>query len=74
MYLFRIGKVDDPRCTHCNTGEEDSVFHTLTRCEAWEADITALRETIGQDLSLVVVIAAMCRSAKEWAEVSHFAE
>lgn len=74
VYVFRIGKVDDPRYTHCNMGEEDSAEHTLTRCEAWEADRIALRETIGQDLSLVVVIAAMCRSAEEWAGVSRFAE
>lgn len=74
VYLFRIGKVDDPRCAHCNTGEEDSALHTLARCEAWEADRIALREAIGQDLSLVAVIAAMCRSAKEWTEVARFAE
>lgn len=34
VYLFRIGKVDDSRCAHCNMGEEDSALHTLARCEA----------------------------------------
>lgn len=66
--------MNDTRCPHCDLGEEDTAEHTLVRCEAWEADRVALREVIGQDISLVTAIAAMCRTAKEWEGMSRFAE
>lgn len=51
-YLHRIGKMKSRRCAHCAT-DIDNAQHT---CSTWEAERRELTSSIGDDLSLNVVI------------------
>lgn len=42
-YLYRIGKMDSPRCEYCDdVNAEDSAEHTLQDCAAWTREREAL--------------------------------
>lgn len=62
-YLRKIGKEATAQCHHC-AGREirmviDTADHTLTRCPAWQDERDQLKEKIGNDVSLPVIIGKM---------------
>ncbi|XP_071573300.1 uncharacterized protein [Temnothorax nylanderi] len=57
-YLCRIGKERTTRCHHCPE-EADTAQHTLEHCPAWEGRRRVLRASVGKDLSLPAIIAAV---------------
>lgn len=59
-YLYRIDKVDSPKCEHCDSSVEDSADHTLQQCRGWAEEREALASAIGNDLSLGSVMRAIC--------------
>lgn len=72
-YLFRIGKVHTPYCEHCgDENEEDDAQHTLERCPVWEAERTALRAVIGDDLSPPALERQMLTHKDRWRAVKTF--
>ncbi|XP_046742523.1 uncharacterized protein LOC124409151 [Diprion similis] len=72
-FLNRIGRAEEPTCWHCEEAV-DTASHTLEDCTAWEGERNALRETIGDDLTLDGVIRGMVSSEDGWAAVTRFAE
>ncbi|XP_024867537.1 uncharacterized protein LOC112451863 [Temnothorax curvispinosus] len=62
-YLHRIGKERTTRCHHCPEGA-DTAQHTLEDCPAWDEERRALRAEIGEDLSLLAVIATTVQAGK----------
>ncbi|XP_071637539.1 uncharacterized protein [Temnothorax longispinosus] len=57
-YLRRIGKEHTTRCLHCPE-EADTAQHTLEHCPAWEERRRVLRASVGEDLSLSAIVAAV---------------
>lgn len=72
--MHRIGKAENPDCCHCEKGLADSVEHTVTVCDAWTAERVALREVIGEDLSMGAIVKAMSDSEEAWKAIVHFSE
>lgn len=72
-FLYRIGKVESPICSQCDT-EEDSSEHTLQTCPAWDLERDELKQTIGLDLHLPIVTYEILQSKEAWAALSRFAE
>lgn len=72
-YLNRIGREQTPQCHHCGFGL-DSAQHTLESCPSWHSERQALVQTIGSDLSLPAVIAAMLDRRDAWNAVVTFCE
>ena len=59
-YLCRIaGREPDARCHHCDDCLDETAQHTLEVCLAWASQRRALRDVIGDDLSLPAVVKAM---------------
>lgn len=71
-YLCRIKKERTTQCHHCS-GDQDSAQHTLEECPSW-AERRALVQSIGRDLSLPAVIAAILRKEENWKAFSSFCE
>ncbi|XP_045506879.1 uncharacterized protein LOC123703050 [Colias croceus] len=72
-YLCRIGKQPNAACHHCDC-EEDTAQHTLESCPAWTAESDALRAMVGSDLSLPIVVGAMCEREDVWMAVLSFCD
>lgn len=72
-YLHRIGKVPTPSCEHCNDGI-DTALHTLRDCVAWSDQRATLQDTLGMDLSLSGVVAAILDSEIKWKTFALFCE
>lgn len=73
-FLHRIGREPDARCHHCVHCREDTAWHTLAECAAWEEPRRALISEVGNDLSLPAVFRSMVGSAASWDAVISFCE
>lgn len=72
-FLFRIKRIDTPICFHCGTGI-DSAEHTLEECPAWITERIALRDNIGQQISLKHIVKEIVKSPESWTAFRSFAE
>jgi len=77
-YLYRIGSVSSSGCSHCgppksSSDEEDSTYHTLVRCRAFESDREALVKRI-DDLNPSDLVPHMLESSAMWDAIVRFAE
>lgn len=77
-YLFRMGKVEAPSCSHCSRGRNDGPQHTLFECEAWRQDrrelVQSLQEIgVKKKLASDTLVPIMLCSAAAWNRVSAFA-
>ncbi|KAL6416571.1 hypothetical protein ACFW04_013341 [Cataglyphis niger] len=76
-YLYRIGKVPEPYCEHCNVqNEEDSPEHTLEDCKAWEENRNKLCEKLEVNLNMLTLeklIQQVLRSKGKWEALAEFA-
>ncbi|KAL6418575.1 hypothetical protein ACFW04_011993 [Cataglyphis niger] len=76
-YLYRIGKVPEPYCEHCNVqNEEDSPEHTLEDCKAWEENRNKLCEKLEVNLDMLTLeklIQQVLRSKGKWEALAEFA-
>ncbi|KAJ0169244.1 hypothetical protein K1T71_015274 [Dendrolimus kikuchii] len=73
-YLCCLGREPTSGCHHCDTGDEDTVLHTLQECPAWTEQRRELVAFTGMDLSLPAVVRTMVRSRTGWDAVSSFCE
>ena len=77
-YLFRMGKVAAPSCSHCTRGRNDGPQHTLFECEAWRQDrcelVRSLEEIgVKKKLAPETLVPIMLSSSTAWNRVSAFA-
>lgn len=73
-YLHQIARRETtPECHECGAAE-DSAQHTLEVCVAWRSQRRTLRATIGRNLTLLCVIAAMLSSRRSWEAMVTFSE
>ena len=77
-YLNRTGRAPSPGCSHCgppgsNGDEEDSAYHTLVRCKAFDGEREALVQRIG-DFAPSDLVSRMLESPAAWDAVVRFAE
>jgi len=72
-YLNRMGKLNVDTCFHCGEGPE-TAQHTLQHCKAWSEQRAALRETIGDDLTIRAVVDRITESKEAWNALHSFAE
>ncbi|PZC83652.1 hypothetical protein B5X24_HaOG207179 [Helicoverpa armigera] len=72
-YLHRIGREENPKCHHCEA-TVDTAEHTLQVCSSWAVPRRALMAVVGNDLSLLSVIAAILGSEEAWEVVASFCE
>ena len=72
-YLFKIGKVAQPHCGHCDWPLNDAQ-HTFFHCKKW----SPIRETLESDLGVIFttdkIVGLMLRDRKCWARVAVFVE
>ncbi|XP_037298298.1 uncharacterized protein LOC119190437 [Manduca sexta] len=69
----RIRRQPAPGYHHCEC-EEDSALHTLAVCRAWDSLRQNLLTTVGGNLSLTTVVAAMVENEDGWNSVATFCE
>jgi len=60
-------------CHQCEE-ERDTAQHTLAECSAWSDERRVLTNTVGEDLSLPVLVAKMTSSEEDWKAVASFCE
>ncbi|XP_024872446.1 uncharacterized protein LOC112455007 [Temnothorax curvispinosus] len=70
-YLCRIDKERTTQCHHCAQAV-DSAQHTLEHCPAWAEERRVLRASVGEDLSLPAIVAAMVEREQNWRAVASF--
>jgi len=59
-FLCRIGRDRTTECHHCGA-PNDTAWHTLAECQAWERERRALVAAMGRDLSPPALIDALMR-------------
>lgn len=74
QYLCRIGKAASATCVLCDTGEDDSVTHTLERCPRFEDDRSALEEDLQQPLRVEDLVDRMLEGEEEWTAIASYIE
>ncbi|XP_072759887.1 uncharacterized protein [Anoplolepis gracilipes] len=72
-FLYKIRKLDNPRCISCGGVTSDTADHTWRICFRWEINRRELVEIIGLGLSLRGIVHAMLRGERDWNAVSSFA-
>lgn len=72
-YLHRIGKEDTRNCHHCED-PDDTAQHTLENCPAWMEEREELKNAVGPDLSLPVIMRAILNNEQSWWVFSSFCE
>lgn len=72
-YLFRIGRERTTDCHHCGHGR-DTAQYTLEECPAWNTLRRALKNVVGEDLSLPDLVSQMVGSEEAWSAFSSFCE
>ncbi|XP_072766504.1 uncharacterized protein [Anoplolepis gracilipes] len=72
-YLHRIRREESGRCHHCNS-PEDTARHTLEECSAWANERRTLRDVIGNDVSLPVLLNVMLEGDVKWQAAVSFCE
>lgn len=72
-YLNKIGREQTTQCYHCGASE-DTAQHTLEQCSAWCSERRVLIASIGQDLTLPSVVAAMLADKTAWKATVKFCE
>lgn len=73
-YLRKIGKEVTAQCHHCpeEDREMDTADHTLMRCSAWEKERGSLKERIGDEISLPIIIGKIIREEEAWKAFATF--
>ena len=72
-YLYRIQREETPVCRYCEL-DIDTAEHTLEACDYWSLEQSELTAVVGQNLSLPVLVGAMCASREAWDAFAMFAE
>jgi len=77
-YLYRNGRTSSPGCSNCappesSSGEEDSTYHILVHCEAFECNREMLVQRIG-DLHPPDLVSRVLESPAIWNVVVRFTE
>jgi len=72
QFLFRIGKQGSPTCAHCGSAV-DSALHTLAECSSWADDREILKQKMGQELNVRVVLAESTNALEKWRAFQKFA-
>ncbi|XP_026322238.1 uncharacterized protein LOC113231912, partial [Hyposmocoma kahamanoa] len=71
-YLHKVARREpSPSCHECGAAD-DTAQHTLEVCSRWDEQRCTLTGTVGQDLSLPSVVAAMLDSEESWEAVAYF--
>ncbi|XP_071576835.1 uncharacterized protein [Temnothorax nylanderi] len=70
-YLWRIEKEQTTQCHHC-VEELDSAQHTLAHCPAWAEERRVLRASIGGNLFLPAIVAAIVGGEDKWRAMMTF--
>lgn len=73
-YLHRIGKISDPRCTLCASGESDDAEHTLLKCEHFRESRCIAERELGSQLSVTNLVPLMLENEANWNTVQKFVE
>lgn len=72
-YLYRIGKVESERCSHCRL-DVDTLKHTWEECGSWREERELLRLKLEMDsVTMRSAVAVMVKSPEEWNAVVRFA-
>ncbi|XP_020298866.1 uncharacterized protein LOC109863094 [Pseudomyrmex gracilis] len=72
-YLYRIGKAESERCSHCRV-EIDTVKHTWEECISWSREREILRlKLVLESVTMKSAVAAMITGPDEWKAVAQFA-
>jgi hypothetical protein len=77
-YLFKMGKVASPVCSHCTQGRNDDAQHTLFKCDAWRRERSELERSlreigVDEELTSSSLVPIMLKSEEAWNQVSAFA-
>ena len=78
QYLFKMGIIPDPQCSHCSHRRNDGPQHTLFECVAWRRERDKLVRSLEQigihkPLSPGNLVPIMLESGEAWNLVSGFA-
>lgn len=73
QYLHRFGITDSPICLHCPLGEDDTAYHTIFICPAWQTERSQLSSVIGP-VNTTEPVARMIVNRTCWNAVATFAE
>lgn len=73
VFLARIGKYPSALCLYCREEDETSQ-HVLSMCPRWESERETLREFLGEDLRLEVVIETIINDVRKWKAICSFAK
>lgn len=79
-YFHRIQRIDDPRCMMCDSGDADTLEHTMYTCVRWSVEREQLMDVIGQlppigpdDVGFLKhIVEAMLESSEAWIAVARF--
>ena len=63
-YLHRIGAEETPACQECGA-EVDSAQHILEVCPRFQEQWQVLKDTVGSDTSLTVIVEVLVRRKRE---------
>ncbi|XP_025262989.1 uncharacterized protein LOC112637435 [Camponotus floridanus] len=69
----KAGREPTTRCHHCEE-ERDTAQHTLEECPSWDDERRDLRQVVGDDLSLPIIVAKMVESEDAWDAMVSFCE
>ena len=72
-YLHRIGAVETPACQECGA-EVDSAQHVLEVCPRFQEQRQVLKDTIGTDTSLTVIIGVLVEEERGRMVITRFCE
>ncbi|XP_041985004.1 uncharacterized protein LOC121737396 [Aricia agestis] len=73
-YLCEVVKREETSaCHHCNE-ICDTAQHTISTFPAWDNQRSEMKNIIGQDTTLPVLVYAMLESQDKWRAVEHFAD
>lgn len=73
-FLCKIGKRYDPKCWHCDSGENDTPAHTLFYCQNWIEERRVLMNSLGEVSSMAEMVKAMLTSQEKWSAACIFAD
>jgi len=72
-FLCRIGRDRTTECHYCGA-PDDTAWHTLAECQAWERERRAMVAAVGRNLSLLALIDALMGDGGTRRAVIHFCE
>jgi hypothetical protein len=70
-FLYKIKKANSPVCDQCKVGI-DSARHTLEECPYWDVEREELKELVGEDLDLHLIVGKIVKDKEKWKGFSKF--